>query len=74
MFYMMFNLFGMFKLLLMLCIILQNLENIASGLLAPTRQSLRMRDSSSFLATQSMPSGYGSAVSLPATIPMSEVL
>lgn len=51
-----------------------NLENIPSGLLAPTRQSLRMRDSSSFLAMQSMPLGYGSAVSLPATIPMSEIL
>lgn len=51
-----------------------NLENTPSGLLAPTRQSLRMRDSSSFLATQSVPSGYGSTVSLHATMPMSEVL
>ncbi|XP_024041396.1 uncharacterized protein LOC18045441 isoform X3 [Citrus clementina] len=49
-----------------------NFENIPSGLLAPTRQSLRMRDSSSFLATQSMPSGYGSTVSLHATMPVSE--
>lgn len=73
-FYMIFNLFGMVKLVLMLCIILQNFENIPSGLLAPTRQSLRMRDSSSFLATQSMPSGYGSTVSLHATMPVSEVL
>ncbi|GAY50809.1 hypothetical protein CUMW_129580 [Citrus unshiu] len=51
-----------------------NFENIPSGLLAPTRQSLRMRDSSSFLATQSMPSGYGSTVSLHATMPVSELL
>ncbi|GAY50808.1 hypothetical protein CUMW_129570 [Citrus unshiu] len=50
-----------------------NFENIPSGLLAPTRQSLRMRDSSSFLATQSMPSGYGSTVSLHATMPVSEI-